>query len=255
MRYELKLEEYQGPLDKLLELIEGKKLEVTQLSLAHVTADFLEYVQKLQKQFDAEEGNQPESERSNLKHAAHAQLLADFLVVASKLILIKSKALLPTLPLTEEEEMETKDLEARLRLYQELKVTQRHLKDVWQEYPRVYSRELFATSEILFYPPRNASADRLHAAVAHLIGELERTLRPAMRITTYIINLKEKIEEVLKRLRDTPTQFTQLAGKGTRGELVVLFLAVLHLLKEQLIHVEQTKHFDEMVIVKKASHG
>ena len=85
MNYELTLEAYQGPLDKLLELVEAKKMEVTEISLAEVTADFLDYLKKL--------------EAENVSQT----LLADFLVIASKLIFIKSKILLPSLFAGEEE--------------------------------------------------------------------------------------------------------------------------------------------------------
>ena len=102
MLYELKLETYQGPLDKLLELVEGKKLEITKISLADVTADFLNFLKKLESE------------------GANHSLIADFLVVASKLILIKSKVLLPALTLSEEEESDIHDLEARLKIYAEL---------------------------------------------------------------------------------------------------------------------------------------
>ncbi len=117
MDYSLALETYQGPLDKLLELIEEKKLAITELALAEVTSDFLSYVEELQK-----------------KEAGSVKLgfLADFLVIASKLLLIRSKALLPSLTLTEEEKEDIHDLETRLKVYQELKHAQRHVKQAWR---------------------------------------------------------------------------------------------------------------------------
>ncbi|MEK7162430.1 MAG: segregation/condensation protein A, partial [Patescibacteria group bacterium] len=96
--YELKLENYQGPLQKLLELIEEKKMEITIINLAEVTSSFFEYLKKL--------------EALGMDHS----LLADFLVIASKLLLIKSKVLLPSLPLTEEEESDIRGLESQLKL-------------------------------------------------------------------------------------------------------------------------------------------
>ena len=90
MNYEFKTEQFSGPIEKLLELIEEKKMEITELNLADVTADFLKYLEKLE--------------------SVESRLLADFIVVASKLLLIKSKAILPGLPITEEEEKDIKDL-------------------------------------------------------------------------------------------------------------------------------------------------
>jgi segregation and condensation protein A len=234
MGYQLSLENYQGPLEKLLELIEERELEVTRVNLAQVTGDFFAYIETLR----AGGVDDP-------------QVVADFLVVASKLILIKSKALLPTLEVTEEEEADMRDLERRLVLYREFKKAQQHLKEGWSITPRSWSREFLQTSEPLFYPPRAVTPATLAGAVQVIVGELARLLKPTSTIRTDIINLKEKIEEVLKRLTEVPRKFASL-HTGSRSEVVVLFLAVLHLIKEQLISVDQDSHFSEMTIVKKA---
>ncbi|MDR3559569.1 MAG: segregation/condensation protein A, partial [Candidatus Pacebacteria bacterium] len=75
--YRIKLDKFEGPLELLLELIEKDKMDVTELSLAKVADEYLEYIKN--------------NESINLAH------LAEFLSVASKLILIKSRALLPML--------------------------------------------------------------------------------------------------------------------------------------------------------------
>jgi len=200
------------------------------VNLAQVTGDFLAYIETL------EHGG-----------ATDPQLVADFLVVASKLILIKSKALLPALPVTDEEEGEMHDLEFRLRVYRELKVAQEHLRTGWSQLPRSLSREFLESSEPLFYPPGSATPESLARTVAGLIGELERFFRPTAAVKQEIINLKAKIEEVLSRLTDAPTAFARMHG-GSRGEIIVLFLALLHLVKDQLVWVEQKGHFTEMKI-------
>ncbi len=132
MAYELKTEYYQGPIETLLELIEKKQLPITQISLAQVTGDFLDYLQKLEKT-----GIDP-------------YLLADFLVVASKLILIKSKEILPFLSLTEEEEEELIRFEWGLKVYQELKKTHGFIKEKWQELPQMFNREFMKGISISF---------------------------------------------------------------------------------------------------------
>src|SRR5260221_679919 len=103
MSYELTLNQFSGPLEALLELIESKRLPVNEISLAKVTDDFLKFL-----------ADNP---------AIDFAMLADFISVASRLILIKSKSLLPDLVLTGEEEMEIKDLEKRLALYRDLRAT------------------------------------------------------------------------------------------------------------------------------------
>ena len=225
MTYELALDAYRGPLDKLLELVEEKKLAITEISLAAVTADFLAYLKKL----EAEKIDQI--------------LLADFLAVASKLILIKSKFLLPSL-VTEEDELEIRDLEIRLRLYQEIKQAMILVKRSWQPLPQIFSREYLAQIGPVFYPPREVTAG--------LFADFEKIFRPVAVIKTEIINLKAKIEEVFKKLTDRPLEFQKLSNRHSKNELIVLFLAILHLIKEQLILVNQPTHFREMTIVRKA---
>jgi len=230
--YELKLETYKGPLEKLLELIEEKKMEVTSVNIAEVTGDFLQYIEKL----GADEKTR--------------EYIADFLVVASKLILIKSKVLLPSLPLTEEEESDISNFEARLRLYQELKHAQPHIKEGWKEYPQMMHREFLMTMGPLFYPPKRITVDDLHGSIQKAFGELQKVLRPVGVIKAEIVNLREKINEVFSRLTDSPMLFKHLREGKTKGEVVVLFLAILHLIKDQLINVEQENHFAEMTVVK-----
>ncbi|KKU91300.1 MAG: Segregation and condensation protein A [Candidatus Jorgensenbacteria bacterium GW2011_GWA1_48_11] len=233
MTYELALDAYRGPLDKLLELVEEKKLAITEISLAAVTADFLAYLKKL----EAEKIDQI--------------LLADFLAVASKLILIKSKFLLPSL-VTEEDELEIRDLEIRLRLYQEIKQAMILVKRSWQPLPQIFSREYLAQIGPVFYPPREVTAETLHSVLVGLFADFEKIFRPVAVIKTEIINLKAKIEEVFKKLTDRPLEFQKLSNRHSKNELIVLFLAILHLIKEQLILVNQPTHFREMTIVRKA---
>lgn len=232
--YEVKNEQFKGPLEKLLELIEEKKLEITQLSLADVTADFLNYIKTLEGEVFAQ------------------QTVADFLVVASRLILIKSKALLPSLELTEEEETDIKSLEVRLKLYHELKATHQLIRFAWGETPQMFSREFLMTTEPIFYPPANMGPELLRDTLARMVGELEKVFRPTATVRREILHLKQKIEEVLARLTETPTQFNALQkGKG-REEIVVLFLAVLHLIKDQFVHAAQDTQFGAITIAKKS---
>lgn len=233
MRYELKLDAYRGPLDKLLELVEEKKLEITQISLAEVTADFLEFLKELEKE------------------GVDQSLVADFLVVASKLILIKSKVLLPSLTLSDEEESEIRDLETRLKIYEELKKAKEEVKRRWSENPQMGAREFLANLERVFYPPAKLTKEDLYKTFTKLVRELEVIFKPTETIKIEIIDLKTKIEEVLRKITEKPLEFRKLHGGGSRQELIVLFLAILHLIKDQLIRVEQKSHFEEMIIAKK----
>src|ERR1700679_2439475 len=159
MEYQLKLDNFSGPLEKLLELIEAQKMDVGEVSMAKVTDDFLKYLETLKS--------------SNLLTAAAEEagldvfrldlrVLADFISVASRLIFLKSKYLLPGLVLTDAEEADIKDLEDRLKLYQELRPALRYLNELWAERHTSYSRPYFlgqgkglAPGQSVFYPGRN----------------------------------------------------------------------------------------------------
>lgn len=238
VEHNLNLENFNGPLDKLLELIETKKLEITKVSLASVTADFLEYLETLKKESSEEE---------------YPSTLADFLLIASRLLLIKSKALLPSLELTEEEEMDIKDLEERLKLYQELKKTQEYIKQKWDPVPSMFAREFLTSHEVIFYPPSNISSNLMHESLYSLIEQFKKVIRPQETIKTEMINLKEKIEEIVKRITNAPISFKKLSSTGKKGELVVIFLAVLHLVRQQIIDVTQNGHFEEITVAKHKS--
>ena len=228
--YELTLEKYQGPLDKLLELVLDKKLEITEVSLAEVTADFLSYLEKL-----AEERADP-------------SVIADFLVVASKLVLIKSKNLLPSLVLEEDVRL----FETRLKIYAEFKNAQRLIKEKWNDYPQMAAREFLSTANVSFYPPKKVTGKDIYSALANIVGDFQKIMMPVKRIKIEIINLKEKIEEVLRKLTSSPVGLNSFNKGGGKSELVVIFLAILHLIKSQLVSVEQTSNFGDIRIAKKA---
>ena len=96
--FKIKMTGFEGPFGLLLNLIEKRKLFINDVSLSAVTEEYLEYVNKLGGLSPAE--------------------VSSFVLVASTLLLIKSKSLLPNLDLTTEEEGDIKNLEERLRLYE-----------------------------------------------------------------------------------------------------------------------------------------
>src|ERR1051325_3053203 len=105
---QIKTEQFEGPLDLLLQLIEDQRMDISTLALAKVTEQFLSYVKNLQ-------------EKNPIN-------LADFLIIAAKLLVIKSKSLLPNLDLGIEEEETAYDLATQLLQYKKFKEVARYLK-------------------------------------------------------------------------------------------------------------------------------
>jgi len=246
MVYELQVGEWSGPLEKLLELIEAEKLGISEVSLAKVTDGFLKYLEKFR-----EGGGEEEGFRMDLR------VLADFIQVASRLIFLKSKYLLPGLALTDDEEAEIKDLEERLKIYQRLKPAIRELNKLWKESHKSYSRPYFlgrggaglAPGQTIFYPGTKLDIESMQGALGQLFETVKTFELETETIKEKIITLEEKISEVLSRVQqEGDTQFRHLSGAKSRSEMIVVFLAVLHLAREQLVLLEQMENFSEIMV-------
>lgn len=249
--YELRTTHYEGPLEKLLELIEARELAITEISLAEVTDDFLKYLEALRAAATEGEGEDAE---------ARLRILADFIVIASRLIFIKSKALLPDLTLTGDEESDVRDLEARLALYRDLKPTMKHIAALWSGGRRLYVRPYLlntasfvrgGASYKVFYPPPALSSGTLREALGRLLELAARAAMERETVRDEVISLEAKMKEVIAHITEAiETRFSRLASERTRAEIIVTFLALLHLAREQLVTLEQESHFSDIIVKK-----
>lgn len=244
-KYELRLENFSGPLEKLLELIEEKQMEITRVSLAAVTEDFLKYMAGLKK--------------------VEFPLLADFISVASRLVLLKSKSLLPGLELSAEDEEGIKDLENRLKLYNELKPAIKILAKLWREKNWELARSYFLEGTLgkastanyfsaydFFYPGENLSLEALLKAMGRVAESFEGVKVETETIKERVVSLEDKIKEVVAWIQEKVSDsFRSLSDAKTKSETIVIFLAILHLAREQLVHLEQETYFSDIMITKK----
>jgi segregation and condensation protein A len=239
MDYALKMQQYEGPLEKLLQLIEERKLAVNEISLAAVTDDFLKYLEQLP--------------------TVSPSLLADFLTVASRLVLIKSKSLLPELPLTEEEEHDIRDLEHRLELYRELKAAEKHVHALWRSGHRAASRPyLFHAGSLppVFHPGQGLNPEALAAAFAQVYAAIEKITMETETIYETIVSLEEKMQEIVARMATMPqSSLHGLSGGRSRMEIVSVFLAILHLAREGRVALAQAEQFSDIIVSNKESNG
>jgi segregation and condensation protein A len=249
MAYELKLHNYEGPLEKLLMLIEERKMSIGDVSLAAVTDDFLKYLESLRALIAGAEGAGASIE----KQEEDMRLLADFIVVASRLLLIKSKSLLPDLALTEEEERDIKDLELRLELYQKLKASLRHVDEHWRNTNfsavRPYFMQLGQAPSV-FYPGKNVTKEDLFIALTRVYQSLQKFVMETETIKEVIVSLEEKMKDIAKRMEGAAVTSLKALGGGGRSDMIVAFLAVLHLAREQLVMLEQTEQFADITVRK-----
>lgn len=248
--YELKTEKFQGPIGKLLELIESKKLEIAEISLAEVTGDFLEYLKKLEE---------PQSGETKEEYQTRLRVLADFIAVASQLILIKSKSLIPDAPLTSDEESDIKELEARLKIYRALRPAMKLVQNRWREGTKEFSRPYFlsvafpraASGANIFYPGANLSIESLTASAERIAAVVQKFVSEEATVAKEMVSVEEKVKEIIERLQKfAEVSFSYFQGNRERSEVIAAFLAILHMAHDQLVFLEQKSHFSDIIITK-----
>jgi segregation and condensation protein A len=256
MAYELQTEKFSGPLEKLLELIEAQKMDVSEVSMAHVTEDFLRYIENL-KAVPSEANVSDEGIASAFRE--DLRLIADFITVASKLIFLKSKYLLPGLALSDEEEADIKDLEDRLKIYRELKPALHIIAKLWRESHRSYSRQYFighggglATQAKVFYPGGNVTPAALAGSLDRIFDAIKTYELETQTIKEKIVTLEEKIAEVTARIeREGNINISSHDHSISRTDTILLFLAVLHLARDERVSLKQNGIFSDILVEKK----
>jgi segregation and condensation protein A len=225
-----RIEQFEGPLDLLLQLVEQEKLDISGISLAAVADQFVRYVQ--------------EHPRIPLED------VADFLVIAAKLVYLKSKLLLPSFSDAEMEE--GPDLESQLRRYRAFVEASKEIDAMWKSGARSYvrPRRPLRRQDVGFRPPEGVTA----AVLAELMQRVIRRLEPIQALpqasVERVINIQDKIRGLLKRIKEfATTSFSQFVGKqASKPETVVSFLALLELVKQRFVRVTQDELFQDIDI-------
>ena len=231
MAYKVHVKEFEGPLELLYDLIETKKLSINQVSLGTVTEDYFRYIEDI---------------KAKLGESYHEEL-ADFLVIASTLILIKSRSLLPGFMLTREEEVDIKELEDRLRSYQIIKRMADDLGTRVKARKELFSREPLVLVAPSFLPPaKGIDINRMIFLLREIIGVIPQKNELPQRIVKKIISIEEKIKELEERISSgmIKTFHDFVGNKAEKISVVVTFLAMLELIKLGAIAVRQSSNFD-----------
>lgn len=228
MTYHIKLDRFEGPLDLLLSLIEERKLDITRLSLADVTDQYLEYIEN--------------------KEAITLGNMAEFILVASRLILIKSKALLPLLELDQEEEEEIKDLEYQLREYKKFKEVTPKVKGMFLSARRGFTREGFLGIGSFFYPPENINVYDFKKYFVTVLNGIPTVEKFEEEVVKEVVTLEDKINHLQALLKERiETSFSELVSRSEdKIEVIVSFLAMLEMVKQRIVFVEQVEIFEEI---------
>lgn len=226
--YKVKTDVFEGPLDILLSLIEKRKLFINDISLAQVADDYIAHTRAL----------------AHLPVADTAQ----FLLIASTLVLIKSKSLLPSLALSEEERGDIEDLGARLRAYQRIKDASRNISERFGK-KILFARNVPKYADPIFSPDKETSKEGLSAAIRRVLANLPKKEIIPETIVRKVVSLEEMIDNLAKRIQmSLKMSFSEFAkmGKTDRVNVAVSFLAMLELVKQGVIDVVQDRHFADI---------
>ncbi|MDO8435621.1 MAG: segregation/condensation protein A [bacterium] len=222
--YTIATKTFSGPFDLLLQLITGQKLAITDISLSQIADQFLTYCGGLEEQ--------------------RAEELADFLVVASELLYIKSRALLPLPPEIEE----PSQLKEQLALYQTFWERASFINEQWMQKPllsRPFIRIKRAASTEM---PKSLTSQLLLNAYE---GALKRLGLFVVRLPKEQIERRVSVEERIAHLRDLFTKrsrlvFSHFMTSKDRSHVIASFLALLELIKQRECAATQASLFSEI---------
>lgn len=227
MAIDIHLKEFTGPLDLLLTIISEKKLEISDIAISEVTDQYLKYLETI----DGE---------------VNPVLLADFLVIATKLLFIKSKNLLPELD--EAEDNET-SLEEQLKLYKAFIDISQKIDDRWAKQISFFRIEPPKKADG-FVSPKGVTKEVIHDKMKKLIIRLTPPKPIPQTQIDRVVSLKQKIIDLQQLVKKKKRWVFQelISEQKDKTEIIVSFLALLELVKQHSVSVDQKKHFGDIVI-------
>jgi len=233
--YQVKLDRFEGPMELLLELIEKEEMNITELSLAGVTDQYLDHIR-------------------NSENIALANL-ADFLSVAARLILIKSRALIPSFQVSSEEEEEIKDLTWQLEEYKKFKEAAGQIGKLASFKKISYAREGYSGVGAFFCPPEKVNVFDIKKAFIAVLAQIPLVEKLQEEIVAEVITLEEKITALESSLRlRIESSFSEFVGNAdNKIDVIISFLAVLEMVKQRIIDADQGSLFEEIKLKIKTS--
>lgn len=236
MEYEVKIDQFEGPLDLLLHLIKKHELDIMDIPIALITKQYLATI--------------------DLMKIMNLDVAGEFLLMAATLMHIKSKMLLPPDEAEEEEEEEVDPREELVRRLLEYK----RYKDAGLQLGEkdLLDRDLFTRGLIKEIDGDSDEPASPEVGLFDLLDALREVLKNvtpslAHAVSMERISVKEKTQIILNRLKeDRNITFQSLFdGDATRGDIVATFLALLELIKMKTVNVYQGENFGVIRIISK----
>ena len=231
MPIDVKTPVYEGPLDLLLELIEKRKLLINDIALSEVTDEYIARINAMEEM--------PVGE------------IAEFIALAATLLLIKSRSLLPTLQISDDESHDIKELQYRLALYQIIKESSRALGVAAR---RAYLYEGHAPAqEPRFIFDESITLDSLRTAAQSLIEAFPKeaalpkvAVRNIMSLEEVITQLAARVTSAMQLSFKTFSERDAAGAAETKHMVIVSFLALLELVKRGIIEAQQHEHYGDI---------
>ncbi len=229
--FKIKTEVFEGPLDLLLTLVEKRKLMINDISLALVTDEYIKHIESM-----------PQTEIASR---------AEFILVASTLLLIKSRSLLPGIQLTDEEQMSVEDLETRLKILQIIRDGSETIKKTFGQ-NIAFGKNHGGIQSPIFSPHKSITLDSIRIALDGIVNRFPKKVELKKAIVQKVMSLEQMIDKLSKRIQSGLTlsfkQFTgsKVESREQKVEVIVSFLAMLELVKQGMIDCMQDNHFDDI---------
>lgn len=225
-----KLEQFEGPLDLLIQMIEQEKLDISQVSLAAIAEQFVHHIESNPNTINGHE-------------------LADFLVVATQLLLLKSRLLVPHVEM--EDDLNPQSLETQLKLYRRFVDAAKRLQTRIDQrlflYPRQASTALIQPA---FRPPVGLQAEHLHAYMKDVLDRLKPIIILPQSVMEKTVTLHEKMTQIQSLLKQAKgLSFRRILSEArSKTEQIVSFLALLELVKQEEVEARQNAAFDDIIV-------
>ena len=238
-KYAIKLDNFEGPLDLLCHLVDKNKMDINQIKISEITDQYIDYINKMQE--------------------LNLDVTSEFILMASTLLFIKSKSLLPK-QVEDEAELTEEELVHRIIEYKKYKEISKKLKELYQ----IYSKRFYKVPDKIELPERkleqNYSKDLIEQSYKNLLEKNKSKInKNAINIEkiaiTETVTVTSKVKDIFKELIKKPRFiFSKLcsAKKYTRLETVTAFSGIVELTRRNKIKAQQEKNFGD-IIVEKAS--
>ena len=224
---------FSGPLGLLLELLDAEKLEIKDVSLAHIADQYLAYLDTNEVPHDA---------------------LADFLLIAARLIYLKSRALMPYLHIKEEDE-QAASLEDQLRAYRLFMEAATRLEALYGSDAKMFVRPVPTRSIPLprgnegVKMPSNVTVGILRESFGWILKRLEPFFALQQTSMERIKSVEERLTELTDAIKTRASMGFRdvIAGAKNKAEVVVSFLALLELVRRQIVRASQSHSQDILI--------